>query len=491
MKLLRGTLHAASVVVLLSQLVSAFDPSSRTNVVNYWGQNSVSYTGGKEGDLIDYCQDGTVNVFAIAFISQIQNGRPILNLANHCAQTFPSTTLLNCPKVSQDIKACQANGKAIVLSIGGASGAYSLSDAAAGRAFADQIWDLFLGGASETRPFGDAVLDGIDLDLESGQNFGYVAFVDSLRTKFAGGGGRKYYITAAPQCPYPDIATKDALEHSWFDLVWVQFYNNYCGVNDFGTGTLFNFATWNNWATTVSLNKNVRILLGVPGGPGAAGTGVIDAARLSTILAAVQTYSNFGGVMMWDAGIARQSGLAASAARFLRGSSSGALDTPHPPAAPAPPSVAIPTVTPPHVHVPTVTVPPAIAPPKPTENNQQPSNPALQQPAPASPSVPTVAPTPLPATTSGDSAPSTTTTLDVAAAIPTLNIKVFDDGKLTIVRVHVHNSTQKGYEPEWVTAWDWQGRPYKIPSYKPGQPSGNSGVLGAGFDIVVEANCRK
>jgi chitinase len=454
----------------------------------FLSNSSVSYTGGKEGDLIDYCQDGTVNVFAMAFISQIQNGRPVLNLASHCDQTFPGTTLLNCPKIGQDIKACQANGKVIVLSIGGASGAYSLPDAAAGRAFADQIWDLFLGGSSGTRPFGDAVLDGVDLDLESGQNFGYVAFVDSLRAKFAAaGGGRKYYITAAPQCPYPDIATKDALEHAWFDLVWVQFYNNYCGVNNFGSGTNFNFATWNNWATTVSLNKNVRILLGVPGGPGAAGTGVLDAARLNTILTAVQSYSNFGGVMMWDVGIARQSGLAASAARFLRGSSSGALDIPHLPAAPAPPGVAIPTVTPPHVQIPTITAPPAVAPPKLTDSNnnnnnnnngnQQPSKPASQQPAPAA--------------ASDGGTPSTTTTLDVSVAIQTLNVKVSDDGKPTIVRVHVHNSTQRGYEPEWVTAWDWQGHPYKIPSYKPGQSSGNSSVPGAGFDIVVEANCRK
>ncbi|KAG0070721.1 Chitinase 1 [Linnemannia elongata] len=487
MKLFRSALYAASTVVLLGQSVRAFDPLSRTNVVNYWGQNSASYAGGKEGDLVDYCQDGTVSVFAMAFISQIQNGRPVLNLANHCAQTFPGTTLLNCPKIGQDIKACQASGKAIVISIGGASGAYSLPDAAAGRAFADQIWDLFLGGSSGTRPFGDAVLDGVDLDLESGQNAGYVALVDSLRAKFAAAGGaRRYYITAAPQCPYPDRATKDALEQSWFDLVWVQFYNNYCGVNNFGLGSSFNFATWNNWATTVSLNKNVRILLGVPGGPGAAGTGVIDAARLNNILAEVQSHSNFGGVMMWDAGIARQSGLAASAARFLRGSSSGSLDIPKPPAPPiaptpptvsAPPSVAIPTVTPPQVQVPTVTTPAAVVAPMLTDNNNQ-SQPSKPASTPAAAAPPPAA----------GGAATTTTTLDVSAAIPTLNVKVSDDCKPTTVRVHVHNSTQKPFEPEWVTAWDWQGHPYKIPSYKPGQlPAAPN----AGFDIVVEASCRK
>ncbi|KAF9133093.1 Chitinase 1 [Mortierella sp. 14UC] len=484
MKLLRSTLFAASAAALLSRSVSAFDPLSRSNVVNYWGQNSVSYAGGKEGDLIDYCQDGTVNVFALAFISQIQNGKPILNLANHCDQTFPGSPLLNCPKIGQDIKACQANGKAIVLSIGGASGAYSLPDAASGRAFADQVWELFLGGSSSTRPFGDAVLDGVDLDLESGQNAGYPAFVDALRGKFSSG-SRAFYITAAPQCPYPDVATKDALENSWFDLVWVQFYNNYCGVNNFGSGS-FNFATWNNWATTVSKNKNVRILLGVPGGPGAAGSGIVSAAQLNTIIAAVQLHSNFGGVMMWDAGIARQSGLAASAARLLRGSASGALEISKPP---VPPSITVPTITPPHIDVPTIAAPPAPAAPEGT--SAQP----VQQPTPSSASDPALAPSPTPALAPAPAPadPATpTTTLDVAATvIPTLVVKVSDDGKPVLVHVHVHNSTLKNFNPEWVTAWDWQGRPYRILGSKPGQPSFDVTAAAAGFDIVVEAACPK
>ncbi|KAF9985946.1 Chitinase 1 [Mortierella antarctica] len=318
MKFSLAYLSVLSSAIVFARTTLAFDALSRSNVVNYWGQNSVSFTGGSEADLVDYCNDGTVNVFAIAFISQIVNGQPILNLSKHCGQVFPGTNLLNCPKIASDIKACQARGKAVVISIGGASGSYSLPDAQSGRNFAEQVWNLFLGGSSSTRPFGDAVLDGVDLDLESGQNAGYVAFIETLRAKFSSG-SRRFYITAAPQCPYPDQATKEALAASWFDLVWVQFYNNYCGVNNFDNGQ-FNFDTWNNWATTVSKNKNVRILLGVPGGPGGAGSGVINASQLVKILSFVQKYSNFGGVMMWDAGIARQSGLAASAAQFLRGS---------------------------------------------------------------------------------------------------------------------------------------------------------------------------
>ncbi|KAF9923518.1 Chitinase 1 [Linnemannia zychae] len=306
-------------LAFICQSVLAFNPTSKTNVVNYWGQNSVSFSGGDEGDLSAYCQDDTIDLFVIAFVSQIVNGAPVLNLANHCETTFPGSNLLSCPKIAQDIKACQAKGKALVISIGGASGSYSIEDPAAGAAFAEQIWNIFLGGNSATRPFGDAILDGVDLDLESGTNKGYIAFINTLRAKFATS-SRNYYITSAPQCPYPDHATQAALDAAWFDLVLVQFYNNYCGVQAYGTGN-FNFDTWNNWATTVSINKDVRVLLGVPGGPGAAGSGVIGSSQLTNILGNIRSYSNFGGVMMWDAGVARKSGLAAAAASFLHGSS--------------------------------------------------------------------------------------------------------------------------------------------------------------------------
>ncbi|OAQ34353.1 carbohydrate-binding module family 5 protein [Linnemannia elongata AG-77] len=319
MNLFHTALCALFSIALFGQYTLAFNPLSKTNVVNYWGQNSVSSTGGSEGDLVTYCQDDTVDFFVVAFVSQIVNGAPVLNLANHCGATFPGSNLLNCPKVGQDIKACQAKGKALVISIGGASGSYSIDDPAAGAAFAEQIWNIFLGGNSATRPFGDAILDGVDLDLESGTNKGYVSFIQTLRAKFATA-SRPYYITSAPQCPYPDLATQAALNAAWFDLVLVQFYNNYCGVQSYGTNN-FNFDTWNTWATDVSINKNVRVLLGVPGGPGGAGSGVIGSSQLITILSSIKSYSNFGGVMMWDVGIAKQSGLAVAAANYLHGQS--------------------------------------------------------------------------------------------------------------------------------------------------------------------------
>ncbi|KAF9391684.1 Chitinase 1 [Podila verticillata] len=463
MKFTRTVLTAAGLAALLP-LATAFDPLSRSNVVNYWGQNSVSYSGGQESPLADYCQDDTVDAFALAFIYQIQNGLPVLNLASHCQTTFPGSPLLNCTQIGKDISACQGRGKAIVVSIGGASGSYSLPDAAAGTAFAEKVWDMFLGGSSPTRPFGDAILDGVDLDLESGQNAGYAAFVDTLRAKFSSAGnGRKYYITAAPQCPYPDQATKEALQHSWFDLVWVQFYNNYCGVNSFGTGQ-FNFDTWNTWATTVSLNKDVRILLGIPGGPGAAGTGVIDATQLNTILGSVKSASNFGGVMMWDAGVARKSGLAASASGFLK--ARGAMVVP-PPKAPT-----APTITAPSVVVPSITAPSIPAPAVPTVDK------ALEEKA------------------------TTTTTLVVPAdkkTVPTMTLGI-PYGVPLKVSVHLHQegsgvaNPARASVPMLPMETDWMGRPYKIPVVRvmpaalaPArlQPSGFEN-----FDVVIEAKCH-
>jgi len=107
---------------------------------------------------------------------------------------FAGSQLLDCSFLASDIKACQAKGKKVTISLGGATGGGT-----ADTAFADLIWDLFLGGSCTTRPFGDAVLDGsefsnandihqmltsvysVNLDIEGGSN-SYVDFVRQLRS---------------------------------------------------------------------------------------------------------------------------------------------------------------------------------------------------------------------------------------------------------------------------------------------------------------------
>ena len=74
---------------------------------------------------------------------------------NRTQSYFAGSQLLDCLFLAADIQTCQAKGKLVTLSLGGATGG-----GAATAAFADQVWNLFLGGSSSTRPFGAAVLDG-------------------------------------------------------------------------------------------------------------------------------------------------------------------------------------------------------------------------------------------------------------------------------------------------------------------------------------------
>lgn len=64
--------------------------------------------------------------------------------------------------------------------------------------------------AKAVRPFHDAVIDGFDLDLETAvQNFN--PFAAQLRSLMDADKSKKYYLTAAPQCPYPDAADDSML----------------------------------------------------------------------------------------------------------------------------------------------------------------------------------------------------------------------------------------------------------------------------------------
>ena len=135
-----------------------------------------------------------------------------------------------------------------------------------------------------------------------------VPFANRLRTLMDSATaqtGRRFYLTVAPQCPYPDFADREMMDGAVaFDIVWVQFYNNYCGLQSFVPGAPtqnnFNFDTWDNWAKTVSKNRGVKVMLGVPASATAAGSGYLPADRLKAVIDYSRAYSSFGGVMAWD-----------------------------------------------------------------------------------------------------------------------------------------------------------------------------------------------
>ncbi|KAG0169536.1 Chitinase 1 [Apophysomyces sp. BC1034] len=269
------------------------------SVVQYWGQNSAGAGVNAQKPLAHYCDDSTDAVI-LSFISEFnRNGLPVLNLANSCDGTyFPGTSLLSCPEVEKDIKTCQKKGKKIILSLGGASGAYGFQNDEQGSKFADTMWDMFGKGDSKTRPFGDAVVDGFDLDIEGGGPTGYVAFVKQIRKHFAKDSSKSYYMTAAPQCPFPDAMLGSVISSVGFDAINVQFYNNYCSTG----GNSFNMDVWDKWARETSPNKNVKILVGVPGSSTAAGSGYVPFEQLQPIIESVAAkFKSYGGVSIWDA----------------------------------------------------------------------------------------------------------------------------------------------------------------------------------------------
>ncbi|KAL0950816.1 hypothetical protein HGRIS_007580 [Hohenbuehelia grisea] len=252
-------------------------------------------------------QDNAIDVFPVSFLNVFfgPGGVPSINLANTCNptdnSTFPGTNLPNCASLATDIKTCQSKGKIITLSLGGATGSVGFQSDAQATSFAQTVWDLFLGGSSSTRPFGSAVLDGIDLDIEGGNSAGYAAFVNKIRS-LSSGASKKYYITAAPQCVFPDAALSGVLNSASFDAVYVQFYNNPCGLQAFSQPQNWNFGIWDNWARTLSPNKNVKVYIGAPASSTAAGSGYQAPATLSSIAVQMRkSFPSFGGIMLWDA----------------------------------------------------------------------------------------------------------------------------------------------------------------------------------------------
>ncbi|KAJ6825819.1 putative acidic endochitinase [Iris pallida] len=278
---------ASSLPLLLAALLlSAIAATSNAgSIAVYWGQN------GNEGTLADACSTGNYAYVIVSFLTTFGNGQtPVLNLAGHCN---PSSN--GCTGLSSDIRSCQSQGVKVFLSLGGGAGSYSLSSSADAQNVADYLWNNFLGGTSGSRPLGDAVLDGIDFDIEQGGAAHYDELAQAL-SRYSQQ-GHKIYLTAAPQCPYPDASLSTALGTGLFDYVWVQFYNNPpCQYSSGSTDNLI--ASWNQWTSSVAATS---VFLGLPASTDAAGSGYVPPGVLtSQVLPGIQGSSKYGGIMLWN-----------------------------------------------------------------------------------------------------------------------------------------------------------------------------------------------
>lgn len=270
-------------------------------------------------------------MIVLSFIADYTGGKrnsPVLNLSDKCDDVE------NCEQVAQDIKYCQQRGIKMLLSMGGAAGPYH-TQSWDPDLLAWWVWNKFLAGEDRTlsRPFGDVILDGIDFDpeckyliskaLQHGLTYvcavtdgrGYDKHIDTLRHLFKTVyPPRQFYITAAPQCPDLDAYDGNAVYNilhpsspkydSYPDMVFVQFYNNYCSAASFSPSSKnqqrFNFDEWDKWAAQETKGK-AKVLLGVMGKENHMDTGYVDYEKMTLILDNIKEKSSFGGVMMWDA----------------------------------------------------------------------------------------------------------------------------------------------------------------------------------------------
>lgn len=285
------------------QILSLIVLTTASNVAVYWGQNA----GSNQQSLGTYCSSTSASIIILSFLDGFPN--LLLNFANQCSTTF-SSGLLHCPQIGEDIKSCQQQGKIILLSLGGATDNYGFSSDSEAVTFASDLWNRFGGGTSNERPFDDAIVDGFDFDIENKDQTGYVALANQLKEYFSTS-SKSFYLSAAPQCPYPDESVGDLMSQVDLDFAFIQFYNNYCSLDK-----QFNWDTWSQYAS----GKNIKLYLGLPGSSSSAGSGFVGISTVQSALASIVGDANFGGISLWDVSSAENDGFLDQVVAALSGS---------------------------------------------------------------------------------------------------------------------------------------------------------------------------
>ncbi|KAL7929963.1 hypothetical protein V8C35DRAFT_314257 [Trichoderma chlorosporum] len=299
--------------------------SAGGKLVVYWGAEDDSTT------LANVCADPSYDIVNLAFLSEFfaAGGYPQLSLStlggpSAAQKAAGATNLQDGTSLVPAIKACQAAGKLVILSMGGAKEDSNviLSSNSQGQQIADTVWNLFLGGTANPtlRPFGSVKLDGVDLDNETGNPTGYLAMAQRFKSNFAQDTSKKYYLTAAPQCPFPD-ASEQLNVCQLTDFLWVQFYNNddcNVGQSDFNSAV-------KNWSKNIG---NSTLFIGALASGADGDQGYISSSALLSAYQGVSNLNlpNIGGIMLWEAQLAVKNGNFQQAVKA--GISGGSTSTP-------------------------------------------------------------------------------------------------------------------------------------------------------------------
>ncbi|KAJ3042902.1 hypothetical protein HDV00_006464 [Rhizophlyctis rosea] len=253
-------------------------------------------------------------------------GNPAVELNYHCRYPtnkwsgYPAPEAkygfesLNCGGVGADVKVCQGLGKKVLISISPSDYLLSPDNATLS---ATNVFNTFLGGSTTYRPFGDAVLDGVDLHIWNNDVNGYYTpFVTKLRQLMSGDSARTYYLSATPRCDFPDVTFGPApyaptapltATPNTFDYITPFFTAspNICGWGVNNAGFWSTLQKWTSWSS--SLPTSIPILVGLPSwyDPSWAQAAVgdyIDPVEIynKSVVPQMKGYTGFAGVAMGD-----------------------------------------------------------------------------------------------------------------------------------------------------------------------------------------------
>ncbi|GMM35096.1 hypothetical protein DASC09_024210 [Saccharomycopsis crataegensis] len=267
---------------------AAYQPDGH-NIALYWG------AGGGQKSLGYYCKSGAADIMMISFLNNWNADSCSFNFGNACGAS-PGP----CTQIEEDIKTCQSLGIKVLLSFGGDDrrGKYGLKNDLQGESLAEVFYNMFHpNGNATVKPFGTAEIDGIDFDIENGNDNGLAALVTKLRSLWT---TKTLLVSACPQCPYPDGNVLNLLKdkNAKVDLAFIQYYNNACGINH-ASKFKKNWKVWENFQQTLAGNSNLKLYIGMSASSGSGYTK--PAAYVNETSADARTFGNFGGFFLWDA----------------------------------------------------------------------------------------------------------------------------------------------------------------------------------------------
>jgi chitinase len=206
-----------------------------------------------------------------------------------------------------DIATLHSRGQKVILSVGGANGTVSVSDAASASNFASSVYALI-------KQYG---FDGVDVDLENGVNPTYMA---SALQQLEGDVGSSLIITLAPQTVDTQSTGNDYFQlaldiKSILTMINTQYYNsgsmNGCDGNVYFEGTE-NFMTALACTELQGGLSASQVGLGLPASSSAAGSGYVSPSLVNNALDCLAAKTNCGtfvpssaypslrGVMTWS-----------------------------------------------------------------------------------------------------------------------------------------------------------------------------------------------